>query len=62
MQAAENDLRDATQLNYDYRNPFVVCVATYTTGARRMSLALLGATHFVPSQQEQLSTICDLHL
>ncbi|KAG5612974.1 hypothetical protein H5410_024255 [Solanum commersonii] len=23
VQAAENDLRDATQLNYDYRNPFV---------------------------------------
>ncbi|MCD7450976.1 hypothetical protein HAX54_009125 [Datura stramonium] len=30
LQAAENNMRDATQLiNYDFRNPFAVCCATY---------------------------------
>ncbi|KAK3009080.1 hypothetical protein RJ639_013637 [Escallonia herrerae] len=29
LQAAERNMKDTSQLNYDFRNPFVVCGATY---------------------------------
>ncbi|XP_062027378.1 coatomer subunit alpha-2-like [Rosa rugosa] len=29
LQAAEKNMTDASQLNYDFRNPFVTCGATY---------------------------------
>ncbi|KAM1004417.1 hypothetical protein ACFX2C_004616 [Malus domestica] len=43
LQAAEKNITEATQLNYDFRNPFVVCGATYVlfTVDRRMCLAHL---------------------
>ncbi|KAL0351810.1 UNVERIFIED_CONTAM: Coatomer subunit alpha-1 [Sesamum calycinum] len=62
LQAAERNMRDATQLNYDFRNPFVVCGATYIPiyrGQKDVTCPYC-YTHFVPSQQGQLCTVCDL--
>ncbi|KAL0314629.1 UNVERIFIED_CONTAM: Coatomer subunit alpha-1 [Sesamum angustifolium] len=62
LQAAERNMRDATQLNYDFRNPFVVCGATYVPiyrGQKDVTCPYC-YTHFVPSQQGQLCTVCDL--
>ncbi|KAL2249766.1 UNVERIFIED_CONTAM: Coatomer subunit alpha-1 [Sesamum indicum] len=62
LQAAERNMRDATQLNYDFRNPFVVCGATYVPiyrGQKDVTCPYCH-THFVPSQQGQLCTVCDL--
>ncbi|XP_060199768.1 coatomer subunit alpha-1-like [Lycium barbarum] len=62
LQAAEKNMKDATQLNYDFRNPFVVCGATYVPiyrGQKDVTCPYCG-THFVPSQQGQLCTVCDL--
>ncbi|KAK4351922.1 hypothetical protein RND71_027440 [Anisodus tanguticus] len=62
LQAAEKNMRDATQLNYDFRNPFVVCGATYVPiyrGQKDVTCPYC-STHFVPSLQGQLCTVCDL--
>lgn len=62
LQAAERNMTDATQLNYDFRNPFVVCGATYVPiyrGQKDVTCPYC-STHFVPSQQGQLCTVCDL--
>ncbi|XP_022884750.1 coatomer subunit alpha-1-like isoform X2 [Olea europaea var. sylvestris] len=62
LQAAEKNMRDATQLNYDFRNPFVVCGATYVPiyrGQKDVTCPYC-SSHFVPSQQGQLCTVCDL--
>ncbi|KAG6422669.1 hypothetical protein SASPL_113046 [Salvia splendens] len=62
LQAAERNMTDATQLNYDFRNPFVICGATYVPiyrGQRDVTCPYC-TTHFVPSQQGQLCTVCDL--
>ncbi|KAK4342492.1 hypothetical protein RND71_038308 [Anisodus tanguticus] len=62
LQAAEKNMRDVTQLNYDFRNPFTVCGATYVPiyrGQKDVTCPYCG-THFVPSQQGQLCTVCDL--
>ncbi|KAM3304599.1 coatomer subunit alpha-1 [Capsicum chacoense] len=62
LQAAEKNMRDATELNYDFRNPFVVCGATYVPiyrGQKDVTCPYC-TTHFVPSQQGQLCTVCDL--
>ncbi|XP_042009696.1 coatomer subunit alpha-1-like isoform X2 [Salvia splendens] len=62
LQAAERNMTDATQINYDFRNPFVVCGATYVPiyrGQRDVTCPYC-TTHFVPSQQGQLCTVCDL--
>ncbi|PIN21684.1 Vesicle coat complex COPI, alpha subunit [Handroanthus impetiginosus] len=48
LQAAERNMKDATQLNYDFRNPFVVCGATYVPIYRGQK------------DQGQLCTVCDL--
>ncbi|KAG8377864.1 hypothetical protein BUALT_Bualt08G0077800 [Buddleja alternifolia] len=62
LQAAERNMKDATQLNYDFRNPFVVCGATYVPiyrGQKDVTCPYC-STHFVPAQQGQLCTVCDL--
>ncbi|KAL0369108.1 UNVERIFIED_CONTAM: Coatomer subunit alpha-1 [Sesamum calycinum] len=62
LQAAEKNMKDATQLNYDFRNPFVVCGATYVPiyrGQKDITCPYC-STHFVPSQQGQLCTVCEL--
>ncbi|KAL8459082.1 hypothetical protein ACS0TY_036527 [Phlomoides rotata] len=62
LQAAERSMKDATELNYDFRNPFVVCGATYVPiyrGQRDVSCPYCG-THFVPEQQGQVCSVCDL--
>ncbi|PIA55942.1 hypothetical protein AQUCO_00700334v1 [Aquilegia coerulea] len=62
LQSAERNMRDETQLNYDFRNPFVVCGATYVPiyqGQKDVACPYCGS-RFVPSQQGQLCTVCDL--
>ncbi|CAI9753407.1 unnamed protein product [Fraxinus pennsylvanica] len=62
LQAAEKNMRDATQLNYDFRNPFVVCGATYVPiyrGQKDVTCPYCNS-HFVPSLKGQLCTVCDL--
>ncbi|XP_073024990.1 coatomer subunit alpha-1-like isoform X1 [Primulina eburnea] len=60
--AAEKNMKDSAQLNYNFRNPFVICGATYVPiyrGQRDVSCPYC-STHFVPSQQGQLCMVCDL--
>ncbi|RWR81791.1 coatomer subunit alpha-1 [Cinnamomum micranthum f. kanehirae] len=62
LQACERNLRDASQLNYDFRNPFVVCGATFVPiyrGQKDVSCPYCGA-RFVPAIEGQLCAVCDL--
>ncbi|CAN6553469.1 unnamed protein product [Malus baccata var. baccata] len=62
LQAAEKNMTDATQLNYDFRNPFVVCGATYVPiyrGQKDVSCPYC-SSRFVPDQEGKLCTVCDL--
>ncbi|CAI9116850.1 OLC1v1018116C1 [Oldenlandia corymbosa var. corymbosa] len=62
LAAAEKDMNDVSQLNYDFRNPFVVCGATYVPiyrGQKDVTCPYC-STHFVPSHQGQLCTVCNL--
>ncbi|KAJ1440961.1 WD40/YVTN repeat-like-containing domain superfamily [Sesbania bispinosa] len=62
LAAAERNMTDATQLNYDFRNPFVICGATYVPiyrGQKDVSCPYC-TSRFVPSQEGQLCTVCDL--
>lgn len=56
------DRKDANQLNYDYRNPFVVCGATFVPiyrGQKDVSCPYC-ASRFVPSIAGQLCSVCEL--
>ncbi|EPS70817.1 hypothetical protein M569_03938, partial [Genlisea aurea] len=62
IQAAEKNTRDAAPLNYDSRNPFVICGATYVPiyrGQKDVTCPYCG-THFVPNQEGNLCAVCDL--
>jgi len=62
LQAAERNMTDSAQLNYDFRNPFVICGATYVPiyrGQKDVSCPYC-SSRFVPSQEGQLCTVCDL--
>ncbi|KAI4367271.1 hypothetical protein MLD38_023028 [Melastoma candidum] len=62
LQAAERNMTDVSELNYDFRNPFTTCGATYVPiyrGQKDVSCPYCGA-RFVPSQEGQLCTVCDL--
>ncbi|KAI5569128.1 hypothetical protein BDE02_12G057700 [Populus trichocarpa] len=62
LAASERNMTDAAQLNYDFRNPFVVCGATYVPiyrGQKDVSCPYCGS-RFVPSHEGQLCTVCDL--
>lgn len=62
LQAAEKNMTDKTQLNYDFRNPFVVCGATYVPiyrGQKDVSCPYC-SSRFVPSQEGQLCAVCNL--
>ncbi|XP_022763202.1 coatomer subunit alpha-1-like isoform X1 [Durio zibethinus] len=62
LQAAERNMADASQLNYDFRNPFVTCGATYVPiyrGQKDISCPYCTA-RFVPNQEGQLCAVCDL--
>ncbi|KAM1422472.1 hypothetical protein ACFX2I_004600 [Malus domestica] len=62
LQAAEKNMTDATQLNYDFRNPFVVYGATYVPiyrGQKDVSCPYC-SSRFVPDQEGKLCTVCDL--
>ncbi|KAI3777467.1 hypothetical protein L1987_47267 [Smallanthus sonchifolius] len=62
IQAAERNMRDSTQLNYDFRNPFVVCGASYVPIYRGQKDVLCPycTSHFVVSQEGQICAVCDL--
>ncbi|KAJ4960831.1 hypothetical protein NE237_020741 [Protea cynaroides] len=62
LQACERNLKDANELNYDFRNPFVVCGATFVPlyrGQKYVSCPYCGS-HFVPTLEGQLCNVCDL--
>ncbi|KAJ8767168.1 hypothetical protein K2173_013565 [Erythroxylum novogranatense] len=62
LQAAERNMTDASELNYDFRNPFVVCGATYVPiyrGQKDVSCPYC-TSRFVPNQEGQLCSVCDL--
>eukprot|EP00850_Spirogloea_muscicola_P013255 SM000089S23811 [mRNA] locus=s89:157950:162915:- [translate_table: standard] len=62
LQACERTPKDEQQLNYDPRNPFVVCGATFTPiyrGSRDVSCPYCTA-RFVPQTAGELCTVCDL--
>ncbi|WOG82334.1 hypothetical protein DCAR_0101497 [Daucus carota subsp. sativus] len=62
LQAAEKNMKDASHLNYDFRNPFVVCGATYVPiyrGQKDVSCPYC-SSRFVPAQDGQLCNVCDL--
>ncbi|KAJ7946016.1 Coatomer, alpha subunit [Quillaja saponaria] len=62
LQAAERNMTDSSQLNYDFRNPFVTCGASYVPiyrGQKDVSCPYC-SSRFVPSQEGQLCTVCDL--
>ncbi|KAK6916617.1 WD40 repeat [Dillenia turbinata] len=62
LKAAEANMKDATQLNYDFRNPFVVCGATYVPiyrGQKDVSCPYC-TSRFVPDQEGQICSVCDL--
>ncbi|EEF32873.1 coatomer alpha subunit, putative [Ricinus communis] len=62
LQAAERNMTDASELNYDFRNPFVTCGATYVPiyrGQKDVSCPYC-SSRFVPSQEGQLCSVCDL--
>ncbi|KAG0457313.1 hypothetical protein HPP92_022470 [Vanilla planifolia] len=56
------DRKDAHQLNYDYRNPFVVCGATFVPiyrGQKDVACPYCGA-RFVPPIQGKHCTVCEI--
>ncbi|KAH9626542.1 hypothetical protein KSS87_005522 [Heliosperma pusillum] len=62
LQAAEKNMKDSTQLNYDFRNPFVVCGSTYVPiyrGQKDVSCPYC-TSRFVPAQEGQICAVCDL--
>ncbi|KAM2734048.1 hypothetical protein EV2_037402 [Malus domestica] len=48
LQAAEKNMTDATQLNYDFRNPFVDVSCPYCS------------SRFVPDHEGKICSVCDL--
>ncbi|GLJ44328.1 hypothetical protein SUGI_0928100 [Cryptomeria japonica] len=62
LKACEKQPQDATDLNYDFRNPFVICGATFTPiyrGQKDVSCPYCTA-RFVPSIHGNLCPICEL--
>jgi len=62
IQAAERNMTDAIELKYDFRNPFVVCGATYVPiyrGQKDVSCPYCSA-RFVPDQEGQICNVCEL--
>lgn len=56
------DKQDAAQLNYDFRNPFVVCGATFAPiyrGQKHVACPYCGS-HFVPDVEGQLCPVCEI--
>ncbi|KAM7264739.1 hypothetical protein ACFE04_002422 [Oxalis oulophora] len=64
IQAAERNMTDAAELNYDFRNPFVTCGATYVPiyrGQKDVSCPYC-SSRFVVSQEGQMCNVCELAL
>ncbi|KAL8129464.1 hypothetical protein V2J09_018619 [Rumex salicifolius] len=62
LQNAERNLVDATELNYDFRNPFVVCGSTYVPiyqGQKHVSCPYC-SSRFLPDQEGELCNVCEL--
>ncbi|XP_068638932.1 coatomer subunit alpha-1-like [Aristolochia californica] len=58
----ERNMKDANQLNYDFRNPFVVCGSTFVPiyrGQKDVACPYCGS-RFVPSIEGQICSVCDL--
>ncbi|KAG9449882.1 hypothetical protein H6P81_009847 [Aristolochia fimbriata] len=59
---AKENMKDTCQLNYDFRNPFVICGATYMPiyrGQKDVACPYCGS-RFIPSIEGQICAVCDL--
>ncbi|ONK74120.1 uncharacterized protein A4U43_C03F2980 [Asparagus officinalis] len=56
------DRRDTNQLNYDFRNPFVVCGATFVPiyQGQKVVSCLYCCARFMPAIEGQICSICEL--
>ncbi|RZC55738.1 hypothetical protein C5167_014589 [Papaver somniferum] len=62
LASAERNANDAAQLNYDFRNPFVICGATHVPiyrGQKDVACPYCSAK-FVPSQEAKICAVCGL--
>ncbi|GAB2267669.1 hypothetical protein Dimus_002652 [Dionaea muscipula] len=62
LQAAERNMVDVAELNYDFRNPFVICGSTFVPiyrGSKDVLCPYCGS-HYVPSQEGQICNVCEL--
>ncbi|KAL8160659.1 hypothetical protein V2J09_002196 [Rumex salicifolius] len=62
LQGAERNMTDSAELNYDFRNPFVVCGATYVPiyrGQKDLACPYC-SSRFVPTQEGQICNVCEL--
>ncbi|CAN0878256.1 Coatomer subunit alpha-1 [Linum grandiflorum] len=62
LQASEKNMSDATVLKYDFRNPFVVCGASYVPiyrGQKDVSCPYCSAK-FVAGEEGRICGVCDL--
>lgn len=62
LQAAEKNLIDSSKLNYDFRNPFVICGANYVPiyhGQKKVGCPYC-SSNFLPSEEGKLCSVCDL--
>jgi coatomer protein complex subunit alpha (xenin) len=62
LQAAEKNMKDVSPINYDFRNPFVPCGATFVPIYRGQKDVLCPycSSHFVVSHNGQICTVCEL--
>ncbi|GLJ14129.1 hypothetical protein SUGI_0226700 [Cryptomeria japonica] len=64
LQACERNLQDANQVNYDFRNPFVVCASSFTPiyhGQKSVSCPYC-TSQFVPTMSGKICTTCNLSI
>ncbi|KAL9677146.1 hypothetical protein QQ045_005373 [Rhodiola kirilowii] len=62
LQAAEKNMHDSVELNYDFRNPFVICGATCVPiyrGQKDVTCPYC-SSRYVPSQEGKICRVCDL--
>ncbi|GBG90440.1 hypothetical protein CBR_g50687 [Chara braunii] len=62
LQVCERNPKDDIQINYDPRNPFVVCAETFTPiyrGSKEVSCPFCGS-RFVPEMDGRICSTCDL--
>ncbi|KAL4183789.1 hypothetical protein AMTRI_Chr11g156850 [Amborella trichopoda] len=62
LQICERNPKDASQLNYDFRNPFILCGLTFVPiyHGQKSVLCPYCTAKFVPGIEGQICTVCNL--